>query len=310
MTAGPPVSVVIPAHNSAATLGRAIDSALAQTSPVREVLVVDDVSHDDTPRIAQAYAARGVRLVTMPQRGGASGARNAGIFAAQGDLIAFLDSDDEWLADKLARQLPPILDDPRVAFVSCGAGMVMPDGTEAGDLYPGRSVVAGPSAWKALLAANYIATPTVLVWRRHLLALDGFDPTLKVGEDQDMWIRLALLGSLAYVPEPLVRVHMRPDSLSSGDFRDQLRYTLPMIERHLDRLADRLAPSERRRILGERLGRLGRAAYGRGEIAEGARLVWQSARLGYRPASGALILLRHAPPMRWLERRLRPGRAR
>ena len=111
----PRVSVVIPAHNAAATVARAIISTQAQTPAPDEFLLVDDASSDDTAAIAESLGATVIRL---PVRAGAGAARNAGIAAATGKIIAFQDADDEWLPGKLARQLPLLAD---ASFVACGA---------------------------------------------------------------------------------------------------------------------------------------------------------------------------------------------
>ncbi|MHB1203953.1 MAG: glycosyltransferase family 2 protein, partial [Rhodospirillaceae bacterium] len=102
------VSTVVPALNAARFIKRAIDSALAQGIAESEIIVVDDGSTDETCRIVESYRARGVRLVRHAQRRGASAARNTGIAAARGEYVAFLDADDEWLPEKLSRQLAVI----------------------------------------------------------------------------------------------------------------------------------------------------------------------------------------------------------
>src|SRR5437868_5554421 len=89
----PLVSVVIPAYNAAATIRRAVDSALAQTYHPIEVIVIDDCSHDATPEIMSAYADGRIRLLRLPYNHGAGGVLNPGIAIAEGEYIAFLDAD-------------------------------------------------------------------------------------------------------------------------------------------------------------------------------------------------------------------------
>ena len=277
------VSAVIPAHNSGATLGRALDSILAQTRPADEIIVVDDASTDSTATLARSYAGRGVRVLALPERRGAAAARNVGIGAAKGVWVAFLDADDEWLLTKLERQLAAVSVNPEASFVFCASEEFSLEGQSLGDTFRGWPVTTGSEAWKALLACNFVATPTVVAWRALLLQLGGFDETLEVAEDQDMWIRLALAGPPVYVPDSLVRVHMRPESLSSWRLADQYSYTLPMIEHHLAVLGGRLTRSEARAIMGTRLNKIGLTACAHGDLPPGLSMILRSVLLGYRP---------------------------
>ena len=101
----PPVSVVIPAYNRAATIGAAIESVLRQTWEDFELVVVDDGSTDGTLEAARRIADPRLRVVAAPHNMGAAGARNLGVAEARGTWIAFQDSDDEWLPEKLAKQM-------------------------------------------------------------------------------------------------------------------------------------------------------------------------------------------------------------
>lgn len=298
----PRVSVVIPARNAAATLARAIASAKAQVPPPDEIIVVDDASTDATAAIAETS---GARLIPLPDRAGAGAARNAGIAAATGQIIAFEDADDEWLAGKLARQLPLLAD---ASFVACGARLFDEAGNDLGPLYDGEIPDEGTQAWRGLLARNTIATSCVVAWRHALEAAGAFDAALPVAEDQDLWIRLALLGKLRYVDAHLVRLHRTPNSVSGVGTalgaRQQLLYTLPMIERHIAANRARLSAAEIRSIRGGRKLRVGRGACWTGAWAEGAPLVLSSILLGYRPLQGVRVLAATAPPVRWLRRRL------
>jgi glycosyltransferase involved in cell wall biosynthesis len=304
------VSIIIPAHNSAPTIVRALDSVFAQTLQPHEIIVVDDCSTDDTVPVVRSYAARGVRLIELDARSGAAGARNAGIEAALGDLVAFLDSDDEWLPTKLEKQVPIIARDPRMSLVACGSNLISPEGEDLGDTYRGHAPTTGANAWRALLRSNFVATPTVIARRDRLLALGCFDHALKIGEDQDMWIRLALAGEIGYVHESLVRVHQREKSLSDWTLSDQLTFTLPMIERHVGALSDRLAHAEIAKIRGERIGRLGRVAYVTGKRSIGLRMILNSMRLGYQPFESLYYIVNASPPMVWAKRQLRGEAAR
>jgi hypothetical protein len=120
--------------------------------------------------------------------------------------------------------------------------------------------------------------------------LGGFNPELKIAEDQDMWIRLAEAGALGYVNECLIYVHEQPTSISGGPFSDQTRYTLPMVEGHLTRLRSKLSDRELVEIRGSRLLRLGQLAFSRGEREIGRELVVRTIKMGYKPWAGLLFL--------------------
>jgi len=287
----PGVSVVIPAYNSAATILRALDSVAAQTLPATEIIVVDDASFDATAEIVQNYNKLHVKLVRLEKNVGAAEARNQGVRNATAELIAFLDADDEWLPTKLEKQVALITSDQDFTFVSCRSNLIAPTGEDLGDAFERNYAAAsGPEAWKALLRDNFVTTPSVLVWRHVFERLGGFNPKLKIAEDQDMWIRLAEAGSLGYVSECLIYVHEQATSISGGPFSDQTRYTLPMLEGHLTRLRSKLSDRELTEIRGSRLLRLGQLAYSRGERTVGRELIVQTITMGYRPWAGLFFL--------------------
>jgi GT2 family glycosyltransferase len=277
------ISVVIPAWNAEETLARALESVLTQTRPSDEIIVVDDASTDGTVRLAKSYAGQGVSVLSLRERRGAAAARNLGIRGATGRWIAFLDADDEWLPAKLEKQAAAISANPEAPLVFCASEEFSSDGQSLGDTFRGWPVTVGSEAWKALLACNFMATPTVVARRALLLQLGGFDESLKVAEDQDMWIRLTLAGSPVYVPESLARVHVQRDSLSSWNLADQHAHTLPMIKRHLDSLRSTLPRSDARVIMGARLNKIGVAACAQGDLAQGLAMILRSALLGYQP---------------------------
>ena len=297
----PRVCVVIPARDAAATIARAVASAQSQQPAPDEVLVVDDASRDNTADLARLLGARVLRL---PRQAGAAGARNAGAAAAGCEIIAFLDADDEWLPGKLARQLPLLRD---ASFVACTACLFGTDGADLGPLYGGEIPRPGPDAWRGLLERNTVATSTVLVWRQAFLDAGGFDAGLEVAEDQDLWIRLALRGRLAYEAATLVHMHCLPTSVSGVGTplgaRQQVAITLPMIERHIAANRGRLSAAEIRRIRGRRWLGVGGGACWTGAWSEGVPLLLRTAMLGYRPGQVLRTIVVTAPPLRWLRRR-------
>lgn len=297
MSDPPSVSVVIPAYNVEDCISRAIRSVFRQTLLPREILVVDDGSTDDTRHIANRFGVP-VRVLSQPRQGAAQ-ARNAGIRACSGDIIAFLDADDEWLDSKLEKQLE-LHRGREIVLSFCRSNEFDGEGNDLGDTFRDLPYLRGSGIWRNLLAANFIATPTVMASRAHLVAAGGFDPGLKVGEDQDMWIRLALRGSVDFIDESLVCVHMRPNNLSGSGFHDQLFFTLPMIWRHLRALKPRLTEDETRAICAERLGRVARNAYAHGEFAIALPLMARAIGTGDSLLHNIYHLAAAAPPVRRL----------
>ena len=118
-TRAPTVSVIIPAFNAGWCVRKAIDSVLAQDYADSEVIVVNDGSTDDTAAVLASYGSA-IRLIDQPN-GGMSNARNAGIRAARGEFLAFLDSDDWWLPGKLTQQVELLRRHPELGFCSCAA---------------------------------------------------------------------------------------------------------------------------------------------------------------------------------------------
>ena len=221
----PPVSVVIPAYNRAATIGAAIGSVLRQTWEDFELVVVDDGSTDGTVAAARKVADPRLRVVAAPRNLGAAGARNLGVREARGAWIAFQDSDDEWLPEKLAKQMARLAADPGFVAAYCGLLTV-----GALDARPGERTTiryrpdpsVGPvegDILEPLLMGNMISTQTLVVRRDVFLALGSFDEAVTPIEDWDFALRLARRGRVAFVDEPLVHQRFSPDSITRGTRR-------------------------------------------------------------------------------------------
>jgi glycosyltransferase involved in cell wall biosynthesis len=226
------VDVVIPVRDGARFLPACLDSVLAQTFPPRRILVVDDGSTDDTPAVVRGYASRAPEIQpirTAPT--GVSHARNVGIRASAADCIAFIDSDDVWTPDKLARQMAILDGSPDVGFVNCGYFIIDADGTprEAAGHAPSRR----GDVFRDLIDGYQVAGSASAVVARRALLLDvgGFDETLAHSEDLDVWLKLARISRLDYVADPLagIREHAgsvqrRPSrSRDEEDFLSRLR---------------------------------------------------------------------------------------
>lgn len=211
---GPDVSVVIAAHNQARWLGEAVESVRAQTLRAWELLVVDDGSTDDTAAVMAAVAGEPrIRYLPGPHAERAA-ARNRGIAAARAPLVAFLDADDRWRPDKLARQAAALAARPAAAFCYTPARFI----DAAGTLLPIRKpahAIAG-DVFPRLVRGNLVILASVVARRAAVDAVGGFDATLGVYgcEDWDLWLRLARDAEVAVVDEELT-LYRRHDGNTS-----------------------------------------------------------------------------------------------
>lgn len=232
-TSHPMISVVIPTHNRRERLARAIASVYAQTWPNIEIVVVDDASSDDTPAYLQDLALSDPRVKVVRNKfsQGGGGARNCGIAEATGDYIAFLDDDDVWVPEKLDVQLSMLLAKPGVSAVSCGFVAEFP-------FFGKRAVrVVAPQDEQQLLRSNHLGGASMcLTSKAALVAIGGFDPKLRSGQDWDLWLKLYSQGEVVvsdqalvrYIPHTGVRITSNPKSTYSGRRRIYFRYRSKM----------------------------------------------------------------------------------
>ena len=187
------ISVVIPCYNSQATIGRTLESVLAQTLPPAEILVIDDGSTDDSPAIVESFAQRDsrVQLHRNSRNLGVALSRTRGVTLASGAWIAFLDSDDQWTADKLERQMA-LLRKTGGDFSFTGSSYV----DENGVAYSGIFQVPATVDRKTLLRQNVISCSSVVI-RRELMARCPMRPG-DIHEDFDAWLRVLEQTPVAY----------------------------------------------------------------------------------------------------------------
>lgn len=304
----PLVTALIPAYNAEKTILRAIESVWLQDYNPIEIVVIDDASRDGTRRILDGLVGRGVRLVALDRNRGAGGAANAGIEVAKGEYIAFLDADDEWLPEKISRQVAMMEADPSLVFSVCDARYFQ--GTEVDPLtwFDSSPPAEGPEAWRALLRECFIAKPCVMARREMINALGGFNNALRVAEDQDLWIRLALSGSVGVIRDVLVHVHDTPESLTKVYPHGAIEYLLPVIERHTEAMRNRLSKSEYDGILRHRYLVVGRDLYRKGYLAGAIKFFSLARRHGAKPGDLAVFMIRESGLVRWLKSMLRPLR--
>jgi glycosyltransferase involved in cell wall biosynthesis len=199
-----PVSVVIPAHDAEPYLGECLDSVLAQVAVAPlEVLVVDDGSGDRTAGVAEGYP--GVTCWRQERKGPAA-ARNAAIRRARGDLIAFLDADDLWPPDSLAQRVAVLAERPDAALVFGDCLQFDTSGPRPRTLFAEGGFGAPawgdsghvPNAYTRLLRENFITTGSVVVRRKVVVDVGGFEETLSLVEDLDLWLRIAWSHPVAW----------------------------------------------------------------------------------------------------------------
>jgi glycosyltransferase involved in cell wall biosynthesis len=207
----PYFSVIIPVFNRALPVREAIDSVLAQTFTDYELIVVDDGSTDDTPRVAEEYGNR-MRWLRQENRG-VSAARNAGVAASSAPWLAFLDSDDRWLPEKLARQARFIQENPGVSILQ----------TDETWIRRGRRVNPRNRHLKReghifldSLELCLISPSAVVMSRGCFDRYGPFDEDLPACEDYDLWLRVTARERVGFAPERLVVRHGgHPDQLSA-----------------------------------------------------------------------------------------------
>ncbi|MEB3357229.1 MAG: glycosyltransferase family A protein [Synechococcales bacterium] len=190
MPAPPRISVIIPTYNGDRYLSAALDSVLAQTSPAAEIIVVDDGSTDGTRACLEQYGDR-LRCIYQENQGVAI-ARNRGVEAAQGDVIAFLDQDDLFRPHKLAQQGAALADAPAIGFVSSGWQILDAAGSLRSEIRPWQDASAhDPSTW---LIWKPVFLGAMLFRKAALAAVGGFNPRFQQTSDVELVLRLVMAG--------------------------------------------------------------------------------------------------------------------
>jgi glycosyltransferase involved in cell wall biosynthesis len=221
----PGVSVVIPAYNYARFVSVAIESVLAQTYPVTEVIVVDDGSTDNTREVVAAYLPH-VRYLHQANAG-LPAARNAGIRAASHPFVAFLDADDKWMPDMLAKNMTAFESLPdEFALVACRDIFVGAPGAPLNNKMIAPADAREITVRDLLLMTRF--SPSAVVAKRAVFEECGyFDPALRSSEDRDMWIRIATRRRLMLIGDILVQVLKHGGSMSRNC--DRMRQSMAAI---------------------------------------------------------------------------------
>jgi len=307
MSDNPTVSVVIPAYNAARWIVETLESVLAQTFRDFEVIVVNDGSTDNTAQVVEGYGER-IRCIHK-QNGGAASARNVGIRSAQGKYIAFVDADDLWAKEKLRLQVD-LLKRTGLAWVYSDAFAF--DGENGKSLVRlGKSVRQyDGDILESLFLTDYIPSPTPII-RRSVFEHVGYfdeDRTVRIGEDWDMWLRIAACYPIGLVSEPLAyyRVHFT-SMTGSEDTQVLLQGHIAVLEKAMAREQARLGSLKNRAFAncyiggGQLFARRGNITTARQMFENAIRLspslvqayvYWAACLFGDKPAQ-VLMNLRH-----------------
>jgi len=213
------ISVVIPVYNAADKIKDCLDSVWSQSGVTLEVIVVDDGSTDNLAERVHEICGDSVRYIRQDNAGPAA-ARNRGIREAQGAYIAFLDADDIWLPGKLAKQLH--IFESNQALGLCFTDMKhYENGMKVHDSYlHEKNYVYASGGWiyENLLRHCFVFTPTVMVRKRVLDDLGGFNESFKIGEDYELWLRISSKYEADFIDEPLVIRHRHADNITSDSY--------------------------------------------------------------------------------------------
>ena len=218
MSYSPLVSVIIPSYNTAQYVPDAINSILSQSYQNLEIHVVDDGSRDNTREVMQAYASDPRVIYHYQENRGESGARNTGIRAARGELIALCDADDLWMPGKLEAQVPCFRDRPEVGVVYTNTVHVDANNNEIPTY---RTVRHNGRITEKLFGENFVTGATSM-FRRECFADELYDETLKTCADYDISLRLSVKYEFHYLDVVTYRYRMWPGQVSNA--RNHLRF--------------------------------------------------------------------------------------
>jgi glycosyltransferase involved in cell wall biosynthesis len=214
------VSVIIPTYNRANLLPRAIKSVLNQTFQDFELIIVDDGSTDNTRKVVEEFQQKDSRIkyIFQENSGGPAKPINSGIKNSKGEYIAILESDDEWLLEKLEKQIKVLEEFKNVGLVSCYAFRIFEDGTKKLYKTPYLELFK-KTKWKLFWEKWGIISPSTIMIRKEVVEKIGFfDEKIKAGADVDFYLRCIKEFDFYFIDEPLVNYYESEESLSKKQF--------------------------------------------------------------------------------------------
>jgi len=233
----PKVSIIIPTYNRAYLLPRTIKSVLNQTFKDFELIIVDDGSLDNTREVVEEFQKKDQRVKYIWQENSGRPARpkNVGIKNAKGEYIAFLDSDDEWLPEKLEKQLSLFEYSKKksLGLVSCNAFIISQGGKILGEYHTSKVKFFLP---EFLEQSRVLSNSGIILPKDIIKRVGFFDEKTGFAEDQDMWIRIAKAGySFDFVAEPLFKYYIHPENFFKNlTGKDIIKIYEYILLKHLD----------------------------------------------------------------------------
>ena len=261
------VSIIIPTFNRRDYITTALDSVLAQSYKDYEIIIIDDGSSDDTKEVLKPYQ-NNIRYFYQDNRG-IPATRNKGIREAQGDYIAFLDSDDYWLPEKLKRQIECFKQNPHYGMVATRCSSITPDGRFRKKNRPGKS------GWVLtdLFKANFIRTSSAMIEKECFEKVGLFDESLPECEEYDLWLRITKHYPIGFINEPLTVYTDNPRGVSTDSLAGRI-LRLKVLEK--DYLKECIPSALYRKRLASNYHYVGRHYLNRGEISEGRKYIKRS----------------------------------
>jgi glycosyltransferase involved in cell wall biosynthesis len=260
----PLVSVIIPTYNHARYLGNAIDSVIAQKYPNIEIIVIDNYSTDETEAKVNEYLPGKIKYLKFNNQGVIAASRNYGVNSAKGEMIAFLDSDDEWLEDKLTLQVSHLLGEG----VACVATNYLTIG-DGSFIYSQSKMRADTEyrdyTYQDLIIKNPVINSSTLMMKSLFQRLNGLDesPDLIALEDWELWLRASRTGKIRILTQKLVKYRIHDSN--RRDKRDVHQRVRKIFERHQN--LGYLNNALYRRAIGYRLLLQGQACFNVGDYA-------------------------------------------
>jgi glycosyltransferase involved in cell wall biosynthesis len=211
------VSIIIPAYKQAAYLGKTIESALAQTHSDVEVVVIDDGSPDETPEVAARFSDQPNFKYVRQENTGLGGARNRGIAVSTGEYLCFLDADDQYLPQKVAKQVALLERNPKLGFAYCDLTTIDEHDKPVADQFHVANLKRELSGdiFPALITGGYFPPHTVMIRRSVLDEVGMFDLELGGHADYELWLRVSgAFYEAVFIPERLVLYRRHSDNMS------------------------------------------------------------------------------------------------